>query len=100
MTQVTQVNNLRNLGQFKRALIDACAAVHFVPAFEFSKARTRGITACLNLGTSEAQGRLGWISDVLTEWRRYADFKCVIFVSKIWTLYSFLVGKIPCLTIV
>eukprot|EP00434_Breviolum_minutum_P018173 symbB.v1.2.016033.t1/scaffold1188.1/size133045/9 len=49
---------LRNLGQFKRALIDACAAVHFVPAFEFSKARTRGITACLNLGTSEAQGKL------------------------------------------
>ncbi|CAJ1348075.1 unnamed protein product, partial [Effrenium voratum] len=49
---------LLHLGQYKRALIDACAAVHFVPAFEFSKARTRGITACLNLEVSEAQAKL------------------------------------------
>ncbi|CAL1130651.1 unnamed protein product [Cladocopium goreaui] len=54
----TRAEALLNLGQFKRALIDACAAVHFVPAFEFSKARTRGVTACLNLGVSEAQAKL------------------------------------------
>ena len=54
----TRAEALLNLGQFKRALIDACAAVHFVPAFEFSKARTRGVTACLNLDVSEAQAKL------------------------------------------
>ncbi len=82
------MNQLRNLGHFKRALIDACAAVHFVPAFEFSKARTRGITACLNLGTSEAQGKLGWISDVLTEWPRCGDFQCLV-VSEKYELYPY-----------
>ncbi|CAK9111849.1 Glycosyltransferase-like KOBITO 1 (Protein ABA INSENSITIVE 8) (Protein ELONGATION DEFECTIVE 1) [Durusdinium trenchii] len=54
----TRAQALLHLGHFKRALIDCCAAVHFVPAFEFSKARTRGVTACLNLGTSEPQAKL------------------------------------------
>ena len=54
----TRADALLHLGQYKRALIDACSAVHFVPAFEFSKARVRGITACLNLGVSEAQAKL------------------------------------------
>eukprot|EP00931_Biecheleriopsis_adriatica_P100872 TRINITY_DN76114_c0_g1_i1.p1 TRINITY_DN76114_c0_g1~~TRINITY_DN76114_c0_g1_i1.p1 ORF type:complete len:891 (-),score=194.75 TRINITY_DN76114_c0_g1_i1:176-2815(-) len=54
----TRAEALLHLEQYKRALVDACAAVHFVPAFEFSKARTRGITACLNLGVSEPQAKL------------------------------------------
>lgn len=54
----TRAEALLHLGQYKRALVDACAAVHFVPAFDFSKAKTRGITACLNLGVSEAQAKL------------------------------------------
>eukprot|EP00439_Symbiodinium_sp_Y106_P042139 s2330_g5.t1 len=54
----TRAEALLHLGQYKRALIDACAAVHFVPAFEFSKAKVRGVTACLNLGASEAQAKL------------------------------------------
>eukprot|EP00933_Yihiella_yeosuensis_P042252 TRINITY_DN3679_c1_g1_i1.p1 TRINITY_DN3679_c1_g1~~TRINITY_DN3679_c1_g1_i1.p1 ORF type:complete len:891 (+),score=177.93 TRINITY_DN3679_c1_g1_i1:58-2730(+) len=54
----TRAEALLHLGEYKRALVDACAAVHFVPAFEFSKACTRGITACLNLGVTEAQAKL------------------------------------------
>lgn len=49
---------LLHLGEFRRALVDACAAVHFIPAFEWSKARTRGIAACMNLGVEEQQAKL------------------------------------------
>ena len=54
----TRAQALLHLGHFKRALVDACAAVHFLPAFEFCEARVRGVAACLNLGVSEAQGKL------------------------------------------
>ncbi|CAE8600224.1 unnamed protein product [Polarella glacialis] len=54
----TRAEALLHLQEYKRALVDACAAVHFVPAFEWSKARIRGITACLNLGVSEIQAKL------------------------------------------
>ncbi|CAK0817916.1 unnamed protein product, partial [Prorocentrum cordatum] len=46
------------LGDFRQALVDASAAVHFAPAFEWTKARTRGIAACLGLGVEESQARL------------------------------------------
>lgn len=49
---------LLHLGEYKRALVDACSAVHFVAAYDWSKARTRGITACLNLGVEEQQAKL------------------------------------------
>lgn len=54
----TRSEALLHLQEYKRALVDACAAVHFVAAFEWSKARTRGVTACLNLGVEEAQAKL------------------------------------------
>uniref|UniRef100_A0A7S4PWH1 Glycosyltransferase family 92 protein n=2 Tax=Alexandrium monilatum TaxID=311494 RepID=A0A7S4PWH1_9DINO len=54
----TRSEALLHLGEYKRALVDACAAVHFVAAFDWSKARTRGITACLNLGVEEPQAKL------------------------------------------
>eukprot|EP00446_Apocalathium_sp_SHHI-4_P057306 CAMPEP_0177295702 /NCGR_PEP_ID=MMETSP0368-20130122/2017_1 /TAXON_ID=447022 ORGANISM="Scrippsiella hangoei-like, Strain SHHI-4" /NCGR_SAMPLE_ID=MMETSP0368 /ASSEMBLY_ACC=CAM_ASM_000363 /LENGTH=878 /DNA_ID=CAMNT_0018753753 /DNA_START=49 /DNA_END=2685 /DNA_ORIENTATION=- len=62
-TQLCELLGLRadallHLGQYKRALVDACAAVHFVAAFDWSKAKTRGVTACLNLGVEEEQAKL------------------------------------------
>lgn len=54
----TRAEALLHLQEYKRALVDACAAVHFVAAFDWSKARTRGITACLNLGVEEEQAKL------------------------------------------
>mmetsp|Transcript_155961 Transcript_155961/g.283665 ORF Transcript_155961/g.283665 Transcript_155961/m.283665 type:complete len:944 (+) Transcript_155961:70-2901(+) len=59
---------LLHLGDFKKALVDACAAVHFVPAFEWSKAQTRGVTACLNLGVEEEQAKL-----LMAEFSRRSD---------------------------
>ena len=49
---------LVHMGEFKRALVDACAAVHFIAPFEWSKARVRGVSACMNLGVSEAQAKV------------------------------------------
>jgi len=54
----TRADALLHLGEYRRALVDACAAVHFVAAFDWSKARMRGITACLNLGVEEEQAKL------------------------------------------
>jgi len=54
----TRSDALVHIGEYKKALVDACAAVHFVAAFEWTKAVTRGITACLNLGVSEEQAKL------------------------------------------
>mmetsp|Transcript_34576 Transcript_34576/g.99247 ORF Transcript_34576/g.99247 Transcript_34576/m.99247 type:complete len:870 (+) Transcript_34576:56-2665(+) len=54
----TRSEALLHMGEYKRALVDACAAVHFVAAFDWSKARTRGVTACLNLGVEEPQAKL------------------------------------------
>eukprot|EP00971_Amphidinium_carterae_P278247 5523525-Amphidinium_carterae.1 len=45
------------MGEYQRALVDAVAAVHFVAAFDWSRARTRGVAACLNLGVAEDQER-------------------------------------------
>lgn len=54
----TRAEALLHMGEYMRALVDASAAVHFVPAFEWSKARTRGITACVALGALEDQAKL------------------------------------------
>eukprot|EP00401_Gymnodinium_catenatum_P038061 CAMPEP_0117545092 /NCGR_PEP_ID=MMETSP0784-20121206/45916_1 /TAXON_ID=39447 /ORGANISM="" /LENGTH=723 /DNA_ID=CAMNT_0005341927 /DNA_START=19 /DNA_END=2187 /DNA_ORIENTATION=+ len=54
----TRADALVHQGEYRRALVDACSAVHFVPAFEWSRARARGITACLNLGVQEEQAKL------------------------------------------
>eukprot|EP00747_Dinoflagellata_sp_TGD_P011593 gnl/TRDRNA2_/TRDRNA2_120895_c1_seq1.p1 gnl/TRDRNA2_/TRDRNA2_120895_c1~~gnl/TRDRNA2_/TRDRNA2_120895_c1_seq1.p1 ORF type:complete len:917 (-),score=213.11 gnl/TRDRNA2_/TRDRNA2_120895_c1_seq1:158-2908(-) len=58
----TRADALIHLGEFKRALVDACSAVHFIYPFDWSRAKTRGVTACLNLGVEESQAKL------LIEW--------------------------------
>eukprot|EP00929_Paragymnodinium_shiwhaense_P064725 TRINITY_DN32462_c0_g1_i1.p1 TRINITY_DN32462_c0_g1~~TRINITY_DN32462_c0_g1_i1.p1 ORF type:complete len:874 (-),score=186.47 TRINITY_DN32462_c0_g1_i1:37-2658(-) len=54
----TRADACLHLREYRKALLDACAALHFVAAFDWKRARTRGLAACAGLGISEAQAKL------------------------------------------